>query len=466
MVESPVIAMMNITGPIQSSLQPIQDNVEQFLKVNQRFAGEIINISNEQVVVSVNGIQIVAKMTSSEQLAMMMDRRYAYFVVKDISNNQVTLQLINNEQNKAAQKQLAVRDSLSQTILQQLGVPAEPENMQIVQTALNQGLKITPELLNDIKKVLDTLPEWKAQDVKLAVAMRAAGLPITEQSFLLAKNAVKDIKQNFISIYEQLQTESTRQNLPPQTLNILRDVLNTLNRVLIHGESPAEILEKNLSGSIKNLGASIENIIGQSLQKKGGDKVDSKMGNVLFSLANLPHESGNTISARLNSSIDNFIQGMRWMHFVNSEPDQPMVKDHWTQLDLPISFGMNNSSFDERDSIHNLLIKVAHQDVEETGTVINPNYTRLIIQVDLDPEELIKVDLSIVSNMVGAEITGSNDEICYFASEEMDDFQTGLSNIGYTLKTSRVEVDKSKMELGFEKPELSNRTISSIDLGV
>ena len=56
---------MNITGPIQSNIQPIQDSVDQFLKVNQRFAGEILNVSNEQVVLSVNGVQIVAKMTSA-----------------------------------------------------------------------------------------------------------------------------------------------------------------------------------------------------------------------------------------------------------------------------------------------------------------------------------------------------------------------------------------------------------------
>ena len=113
--------MLNITGPIQSNLPPIQERADQFLKVNQRIAGEIISVSNENVVLAVNGVQIVAKMTSFEQLALLLERRYANFVVKDIANNQVTLQLVTPALNSTNQKTIT-NNSIGMALLEQFGL--------------------------------------------------------------------------------------------------------------------------------------------------------------------------------------------------------------------------------------------------------------------------------------------------------------------------------------------------------
>ncbi len=483
--------MLNITGPIQSNLQPIQDNVEQFLKVNQRIAGEVLHVSNEQVVLAVNGVQIVAKMTSSEQLAMLMDRRYAFFVVKDISNNQVTLQLINNPQtNTAVQKTAISSTSLGQAILEHLGIKVDQSNLIIVQSALDQGLKVTPELLNEIKQVLEPLPKWGSRDAQLAVAIKSAGLPLTNGSLKLAQNAVKEIKTNFLAVYEQLEVEINRPGISQQAYQSLRSVQIALKDAIIQGDSSIENIERNLFGSIKNFGSSLENNIGKVVlpgfeneiakfrqygirdgltnlvQFEGKDSQNSNMSGLLFALANLRHELGPTNSGKLTSAIDNFIEGMRWMHFVNSEPDYPLPKGQWTQLDLPITFGFQNVNHLQRDTVHDLQIRVAHENDEQTANSINPEYTRLVIQVDLDQGELIKVDLSIVTTLIGAEITASSEEICLRASEELDEFQTGLTNLGFTLKTSKVELGGSKLEIGISEPEKISKPVTSVDLGV
>jgi len=458
--------MLNVAGPIQSNLPPIQEKADQFLKVNQRFAGEIIKVSNDQVVLAVNGIQIVAKMTSMEQMASLMEKRYAYFIIKDITENQITLQLANNPNQTNTSQKTILPNTIGQAILEQLSLTVDENNLAIVQTALNNGLKVTTELMNEVRQVLESLPQWNSRDVQLAISIKSAGLPLTTESLTLAQNAVTEIKNNFLNVFEQLETEMNRPGLTSQMYQTLRSVQIALKDTTIQGDNSTDLIEKNLNASIKSLGSSIENEIARIIRPAENDLQTARMSGALFALANLRHELGATNSGRLNNAIDNFIQGMRWMHFVNAEPDHPLEKGQWTQLDLPISFGFQNANHLQRENVHDLQIRVAHENDENSINAINPNYTRLIIQVGLDEKETIKVDLSIVSNLIGAEVTGSSEDICLSATEELDKFQTGLANLGYTLRTSKVELGGSKIEIGLNESDRTTHSISSVDLGV
>lgn len=457
--------MLNITGPIQPNLPPTQERNDQFLKVNQRITGEIISISNENVVLSVNGVQIVAKMTTSEQLALLLERRYANFVVKDIANNQVTLQLAGPTQNTSAQKTLT-NSSIGLALLEQFGMPADQANLTIVQAALSRGLKITPELINEMRLVLETSPGWTQSDVQLATAIKSAGLPLTEGSLNLAQSAVKDVTTNFLTLISQMNEALNRPGLPAQTQQMIRATLIALQNTLVQSGGSKELIEQNLMASIKGLGSSLENELAKLITQSKEPNKTSDMNGILFNLASLRHEIAGSNLARLTTSIDRFIEGMRWTHFVNAEPEQPIAKGQWTQMDLPISFGYNPLNQIQQESIHNLQIRVAHQENEDEGSTIYPNYTRLVIQVDLDDVNTIKVDLSIVSHMIGAEITGSNQEICAKASEELDELKLGLTNLGYTLKTSKIELGNTILEMDMDESGESLPKISSVDLGV
>lgn len=457
--------MLNITGPIQSSLPPSQERTDQFLKVNQRIAGEVISVTNENVVLAVNGVQIVAKMTSSEQLALLLERKYANFVVKDISNNQITLQIANPAQNTSGQKS-AINNSIGVALLEQFGLPADEANLTIVQAALNRGLKITPELVKEMRQVLEATPGWSQNDAQLAAALKSAGLPLTEGSLNLAQTAIKDVKTNFLTLLSQMNEALNRPGLAPEIQQMIRSIQSELQKTLIQSGGSKEVIEQNLMTSIKELGSSLENALAKLLDQSGKNSQTDNMKGILFNLASLRHEIANTNLGRLSLSIDRFIEGMRWTHFTNAEAEQPVAKGQWTQMDLPISFGYNPLNHVLPDSVHNLQIRVAHENDEESGSKINPAYTRLVIQVDLDEYDMIKVDLSIVSHLIGAEITATNDEICQKASEELDDLKIGLQNLGYTLKTTKVELGNSVLEMDLNESGRSLPTISSVDLGV
>ena len=455
---------MNITGPIQTNLPQIQEKPDQFLKVNQRIAGEILNLSNDQVVLAVNGVQIVAKMTSAEQLASLMEKRYAYFIVKDVNENQITLQLAPSPSSTEA-KQTVVANSLGQALLEQLQLPINDENVKIVQAMLNRGMEISQKSVNEIKQVLDAKPGWGTKEVNLTTAIKSAGLPLTEESLSMAMNTVKDIHTSFLSLYSQLSQALYRPGNQPNVNQLIRSSFEALQNALIQGGDSKENVEKSLQNAIKGLGTSLENEIAKLIEPGNREGQSSRLNNILFNLATLRHELGNSNARQLASAIDNFISGMRWIHFLNVEPEQQISKGQWTQFNLPISFG-NQISNPQQNPVYNMKIRVAHDSDKNNISKINPDYTRLVIQVDLDDDESIKVDLSIVSQMVGAEITATNEDICSCASEELDDFKTGLSNLGYTLKTSKIELGSSFLEMDLNETGKSLPKITSIDLGV
>lgn len=453
---------MNITGPIQTNLPPIQDKPEQFLKVNQRIAGEILNISNEQVVLAVNGVQIVARMTSAEQLASLMEKRYAYFVVKEINQEQITLQIAAPLVNEESKKPI-INNDLGKALLEQYGITTNNSNLQIVQALLNRGLQITPSLVNELIEVLNANPEWSAKEAQLAAAIKSAGLPLTEETLKMAMHAAKDIRVNFLNLYDQLMANQFRAEISPSVRQQIQTALDAIRNLLVNGGDSLENIEIVLRSAVKGLGTSIENEIAKFLNPSKLENQTERINNLLFSLSNLNNQLSSTNAGQLSRSIENFIEGMRWTHFLNIEPDPTVSKGQWTQFDVPVSFPANISG-QQPEMIRNMKIRIAHEN--ENVQRINPAYTRLVIQVDIDEGQRIKVDLSIVSQMVGAEITGTSKEICACASEELDELKTGLSNLGYTLKTSKIELGKANLEMDFNDSGVSLSNITSVDMGV
>ncbi len=453
---------MNITTPIQPNTNLVPDRYDQFLKVNQRVTGEVLNISNEQVVVAINGVQIVAKMTTPEQLAMLMERRYAYFIVKDITEKVVTLQLTNLEQGTGASKQFTPA-SLGKSILEQMGLPADKGNMAIVQSMVNRGIKVTPEMIQEFNQVLATKGEWGSKEAQLAASIKAAGLPLTAGSLSLAESAVKDLKQNLLNLYRALTGALNNPGISSNTSQNIRALLTTLKEVVVQsGDLPAN-LELNVKNAVVTLGTSLEKEIARMIQPEKGFSVNASESNVLLTLANLRGQINNST---VRAAIDQFLDGVKWAHFQNVEPEFNVPKGQWTQLDLPIAFNQQMLRNLNEETLGNLKIRVAREGGEGESGSINPNYTRLVIQVDLNENEFIKVDLSIVSKQVGAEIFGSNNDICLSASDELSEFQRGLSNLGYTLKTSKVEIGLPNLEMDIQEPRAALQPMSSIDLGV
>jgi len=157
--------MFTIPGP--PPVSPVQnpDEGSLFLRVNQRVAGEVLKVGNEQVVLSIQGVQVVARLTNPEQLTALIDRRFAQFLVKDMSNQVVTLQLL---EVPAPQSNVEVASAnrealLLKSLLNQIGLPATPENQILAQAVIRQGLPVTAEIIQELRSFLNGIQPWGKQ---------------------------------------------------------------------------------------------------------------------------------------------------------------------------------------------------------------------------------------------------------------------------------------------------------------
>ena len=134
--------MLPVPGPLP--INPVQkpDEGNLFLRVNQKVAGEILQVSNEQVVLSIQGVQVVARLTTPEQMTELIDRRFAQFVVKEFNPNAVLLQLVDtNQASKPVAQSIGQQETLVvQQLLQRMNIKADPASMLIAQELINQGI--------------------------------------------------------------------------------------------------------------------------------------------------------------------------------------------------------------------------------------------------------------------------------------------------------------------------------------
>ncbi|MGB9521795.1 MAG: hypothetical protein ACPL6F_03465, partial [Anaerolineales bacterium] len=189
---------MNVTGPAPIAIVQRYDNTDLVLRMNQRIAAEVLQVSGDRVVLSVNGVQIVARLTSSEQAAQLIERRLAQFVVKDTSSTLVTLQLLPhmaNPENITGQQ----IHNLIQALLQQAGLPVNVVNVTLARALLEHGLPVNSELIQQLNQTLDQIQNWGEKEAQ-------AGAFFIAEGFVLSPQAIQLFVQQLFNINEVIES--------------------------------------------------------------------------------------------------------------------------------------------------------------------------------------------------------------------------------------------------------------------
>jgi hypothetical protein len=432
--------MFNINGP--TPVTPLQrasdDNL--FLRVNQRVAGDVLNVSNGQVVISIQGVPIVARLSSPEQMAMLIDRQTAQFLVKELTSQNVILQLLPDSAQNPASQPSSVHNgqALAADLLNGLGLEVNSQNQMLVEAALNKGLTIDPKLLGDMRAALSGMKNWGMNEAQLAASLAAAGLPVTESTLILAKNAPYSVNNDLSRLIDQLQNLADQKGLSPQVKDLVNRVLTSLQGGVVSETTSPEALRDNLQKVVSLLGRSVENeLMGLIKEDSGSNLTASEKG--LLALNHLQGElqkSGNTDQAQ---TIARFLDGVRWMQLTNSSSDP--VQNQWTQMDLPVQLANPNVKppYSNEQDMENAHIRIARQN-ENPDQPLDPQNTRLVIQMDLADRQSIQIDLTVVNNRIGANISTSTEELCDIAREELGSLSDGLEKIGFELKQDQVNI--------------------------
>ncbi len=451
--------MFQISGP--TPVTPIQNPAESnlFLRVNQRVAGEILKVSNEQVVLSVQGVQIVARLTTPDQAAILNDRRYAMFVVRDLSNQVISLQIadtieVNPQQQTINQGEQILLDSL----LNSAGLMPDSSNRMVAKALINQNLRVTKENVAQVQSGLQQIPQWSQIEADLAATLRAVGLPISSESINLLSKSPTEVTQSLSILISQLQQINLQGKVNPVLQDRINEVIKILSQGIVEVNLPAVEMQGKIKAAVTLLGKSLEYELLHSIDEKITD-----LDQGLMTLASLRSELASKGFSKLATEVDRFNDYLRLTALMNNGTHPDSTQNQWFKIEIPFHYP-TTPGLPENEDLHPARIKIAREGQSDSGDKIDPHYTRIVIQMDLDDKESIEVDLSVVNHQAGLNITTSSKEITRVAREESESLRESLAELGYDSRY--IQVDTTKQKMIDDQPSLQSTKFTFNELDI
>jgi hypothetical protein len=453
---------MLLNGPPSVTAPAHTDDANLSLRVNQRIVAEVLSISGETVTLSLQGVHIVAKLTSQDQAAALQEHRLAQFVIRDLAANNVLLQLVSPVKIIPNSDREGMVD-LAANLLQIAGLPPTEENIQILRAMLSQGMTIDKQTLEELKYVLQQLGSWNEADAKLAASLKNAGLPVSAEIIKFIKESPSGFGNQISQLLEQLQYLARQTQSPPlsQSAQLVLEYFRSM--ILEWSSSPTNMAEK-LRTAVMASGRSLENQLAE-LVEKGISPGNKGSGLGVTAIATLRHELIKAGFLDILEELDQFQNSMRYTHLINGESGTSGQSGQWASLEIPLhlAFPSNQGLADQPAQLYEGLIKIAYQKDGESRS-INPEFTQVIIQINLSKHESIEVALSIAGRQVGAEVLSSSSQLNILATEEISSLADGLSQLGFKLQTSRCQVGDPVQNLAIPSRQIDPTLFKNINI--
>lgn len=472
---------MDLTGTgFIVTIQKPDNNLALALRVNQQITATILSLAKDRAVLSVRGVKVEARLSSPEQQGLLENLRQAQFLVKGVTNQAVKLQLVSsptastNGTTPALLSPLYLA-SLSKAMLSKFNLPQDDSNLQIVQSLLSRGMDVDAKLVKELRQTLDQTGVWDSRELNTAVQVKAAGLPLTASSIKMLLDNSPEISKVLLHLRDQLQqllsseknqnlasqlarptqqhqlsqldasTQSTQQHQLPQ---MAKNVLNQLESFIVQWSNSSQSLQQGIQRALELISRSLEQDLAEVVLSGQKSSILNNPETLMLSLAVLRSNAAQQGLTELTKAIDQFVEHFRSLQFINLPSQTEPSHGQWVQLDIPLYYlpegtdgGRPGNMIDEYNKTR---LRIAYRSGgQHASREVDPNYTRLVVQVDISPEETLDVDLSIANHKIGAVFTASSENIKRLAEEELPDLQEGFADIGYDLETSRFQVGKS-----------------------
>jgi len=390
------------------------------LRPFQRVTAQILSVTGTTAVLSIEGIPIVAQLTSADQATALLAQQTAQFMVTQLTNQKITLKLIKDDSiqtpstgSASNMPELAVR------LLEQNHIPTTVNNLMMARSVLKQHLPVTNGLLNELMEALSEYGSWESKEADLAAALKSARLPVSAQSIALASRQPAKISDS-ISHLIKLLNDLAGPDLPAEVLKQLELNMWLLNGMVLDGDEETSRLAEQLKAALETLGRSLENALLE--QSQNLESVSSEIS--LLSLARLQKMLELLGKNEAADSIGKFLEDMRLNQFFNAKPE-------WLEINFPIQ----NAKTDEGFSTARLRIA---RDAKLKSQRIGMDSMRLILQVDINPGETVEVDLAVTGKQIRTSVTAPNQSWGEQAENELPSLEQALQGLGFTLKDAKV----------------------------
>jgi hypothetical protein len=440
---------MNVTGPAHIPALSRPDETSLALRLNQRVAAEVLKVAGDRVTLALEGVQVVAQLTSAEQAAALTERRLAHFVVKDLSGPAITLHLLENGETPAPPT--LTEASLIQHLLKAAGLPEDAATLAVARALIHAGLPVAPELVEALKRLLKALDGKGLEqagrlesDVKLAAALKAAGLPVTPEIMNLMRSQqpsalpglLGELQAGLEALLRGLQGGRQAARSAPELAELARAALSLINALQIDWEGEPAALAGALRQAARSQGLSIERQLAEAAE--GG--LDPSAG--LFCLAQLRSLLAERGSAHLLESVDRLLDHLRGLQFLNAAPETDPKDGGWLKLEAALACSAERAARAENaPRLRCASLRVARSP-EGYAHPIDPDRTRLVLSVELEGGEVVQVDLAVAERQVGVQVLASTEALLLRAEAERAALEAGLEKLGYFLKAAQFNLGR------------------------
>ncbi len=427
---------MNVTGPAPISIVQRYDNSDLVLRMNQRIAAEVMQVTGDRVVLSVNGVPIVARLTSSEQAAQLIERRIAQFIVRDTSSNMVMLQLLpptSNTENLTSQQLF----NLVKALLQQADLAFTETNFLLARSLLEHGLPVEASLINQLNHTLEQIEGWGEPEAQIAAAFIAGGFVLSPQIIQAFVKKFPDLGEVILQLINGLRRYIAA-NQNEQKGALAQEPMEFLQSFILDLSHPQQEIAQQLQWLVKIFNRPIENVLAElakNPQMRLSDRLDTGLLSLLTfywrlqSEANLP---------KITQDIERFFDTIRREQFFNLQSDPNNPKSQWYRILIPLNFELHNSGLFHENRLQTVNIRIAYLP-EQVPLRIDANHTRFIVQVELN-KGLIEVDVSLAQQKVGVHVRTNDLLLLEKAQEEIQTLQEGISLLGYQIQNTQCEL--------------------------
>ena len=417
---------MSFPGPI--SISPINNTIDQNigLRISQRVTAQIVSVTGTTAILEVDGHPVVAQLTSADQAATLASQPSAQFIVTQLTDRSITLKLIKNEQAQPVIVGIVANGpELAERMLESNNLPTTATNLTLTRALIKQQLSVTPELLSELKNALSEYGNLSEADADLAAAMKSAGLPVTAQSLALAARQPAQTAQALSKLMNTL-AQAASQEIPEELLQQLTTNLQTLRSLILTADGNSSQLADQLKAAVEAFGQSLENALLKQIQKS--EKHISEKN--LTSLMKLMQTLEQTDKQDAAHEVNEFLKDIHREQLMNVKPDPSRGYDEWAE----IGFMIQSRQQQTEEKFSPARLRIAREPKENVNT-------RLILQVDIEPNETVEVDLALTGKQVKTLVRSPDLAWCEQAQNELPSLTDALTEIGYTLKDFQVEVE-------------------------
>lgn len=446
---------MLVNGPLPISPNDQVGKTDFTFRPYQRVVAEVLHVTATQAILLVDGTTVVARLTSLEQAAALKDQRMARFIVTQANENTINFKLIQPNQTGSIEM-TGLRQDILGRFLAELNLTATGKNLALVQSMLNQRLPLSPELFNELNAVLSQFGDWSSDLADLAATIKAAGLPLTQDSLALAARSGQGV-QTFEALLSLMKEALSRGNLPEGYQSLLETAVRLLNESWANLETPRFELAKGLENQVQMNGRSIENI----LLELSGEKTPFWPEKSLTVLTRL-HTLAESIGDReLAKELSTYLDQARQAQFWNASPNPSQSTEEW--IKVPLYLQMPGPNGEVKGEEANLRIM---RDAQQPGEPIDPANTRLVIEMEVAPGQVVQVNLSLTGKQARTDVVVGDEQLLEAANLELPGLEEGMQHLGYALVQNNLHIGKPELPVGSQPLGNHGVVTLTIDLEV